>query len=280
MNIAMTHDFSVIKMILGATLCLLAPETFSAGNESGSGDLPPVLGMEQYGSRILLLDANQKDWDQPQAVLWNWHPVFDTDGLLPTCIPWFGGITDAKPVLNMTHVLITGSSGAVSLVRMKDKKTIFCVYSRGSHSAELLPDGNVVSAAAGPDGCLELFNIATYDPMHPEAVSKVSYPCPHIHGTVWDHEQNCLWVNCAVGISRWEYKAKPVPSLKMTHQYPVEKERFYWGHDLYPVPGTKKLFATGRNVQIFDTEKRQYEFYSDIVCKSISQAFPDGPVIV
>ncbi len=252
----------------------------SSTSSTSSSALPPILGTEQYGSRILLLDSGCEDWDTPQALLWNWHPVFDTDGLPAQCIPWFGGITDAKPVLNMTHLLVTGSSGAVTLIRMKDKKTIFCVYSRGCHSAELLPDGNVVSAASGADGKLELFDLSTYDPLHPETVRHVSYPLPDIHGTVWDYEQNCLWVDDADGISRWEYERKPFPALKMTALYPVEKNRKFWGHDLFPVPGTKKLFLTGRSIVLFDTVSKTYTPYSRVVCKSISQAFPGGPVIV
>lgn len=267
------------SIIAGAVAGCLSVSPLSA-SETAKEPLPPILGAEQYGSRVLLLDANEEDWNTPKALLWNWHPVFDTVNLPPQCIPWFGGITDCKPVLNMTHILITGSSGAVSLVRMEDKKTIFCVYSRGSHSAELLPDGNVVSAAAGPDGNLELFDISSYDPHHPETTVKKSYPLPHIHGMVWDHKKKCLWVNDAVGISRWEYTAKPKPGLKMISRYPVPGKKYYWGHDLYPVPGTKKLFLTGVAVEVFDTEKCTYEHYSDVICKSISQPHPGGPVIV
>ena len=267
-------------VLLAAAIC--GTSAISSASEPDSREeakLPPILGIEQYGSRILLLDANLTDWDQPKALLWNWHPVFDTDGLLPGCIPWFGGITDAKPVLNMTHLLITGSCGAVSLVRMEDKKTIFCVYSRGSHSAELLPDGNVVSAAAGENGHLELFDLSTYDPLHPETVAHTAYPLPHIHGMVWDFRKNCLWVDEARGISCWEYTQKPRPALKMTAMYPVEEKRFFWGHDLYPVPGTRKLFLTGRSVVVFDTENCTYEPFANTICKSISQPFPGGPVI-
>ncbi len=262
-------------LTVGASAAALTPEgPYSADS------LPPILGAEQYGSRILLLDTNRKDWNTPEAVLWNWHPVFDTANLPPVCIPWFGGITDAKPVKNMTHLLITGSCGAVSLVRMKDKYTVFCVYSRGSHSAELLPDGNVVSAASGRDGQLELFDLSTYDSMHPETTVKKSYPLPHIHGVVWDYEGNCLWVDDAIGISRWEYTAKPSPALKMTDRYSVPGFEKFWGHDLYPVPGTKKLFLTGDGISVFDTETKTYERYSDVITKSISQAYPGGPVIV
>ncbi len=257
-----------------------AAEADSASQPYSMGNLPPILGAEQYGSRVLLLDTNQKDWNTPKAVLWNWHPVFDTVNLPPVCIPWFGGITDAKPVMNMTHLLITGSCGAVTLVRMKDKYTVFCVFSRGSHSAELLPDGNVVSAAAGRDGHLEIFDISTYDPMHPETTRKEMYPLPHIHGMVWDHKENCLWVDDAIGISRWEYTAKPFPSLKMTDRYSVPGFDKFWGHDLYPVPGTRKLFLTGDGISVFDTETKNYERYSDVIVKSISQAYPGGPVVV
>jgi len=181
----MKKILKAIPSVLAGCICLFAASDTGAAAENpipqppySAENLPPVLGAEQYGSRILLLDANQKDWDTPKAVLWNWHPVFDTKNLPVQCIPWFGGITDCKPVLNMTHVLITGSCGAVSLVRMEDKETIFCVYSRGCHSAELLPDGNVVSAAAGPDGHLEIFDIKSYDPLHPECTRHESYPLP------------------------------------------------------------------------------------------------------
>jgi len=97
---------------------------------------------------------------------------------------------------------------------------------------------------------------------------------------VWDYEANCLWVDCAVGISRWEYTAKPFPALKMTNMYPVPGYKKYWGHDLYPVPGTKSLFLTGIAVEQFDTVSRTYKHYSDVICKSISQPFPNGPVMV
>ena len=56
------------------------------------------------------------------------------------------------------------------------------------------------------------------------------------------------------------------------------------GHDLFPVPGTRKLFITSLGVWTFDTESETFEAVEALGktgnVKSISQCTPGGPTIV
>src|SRR5690606_31584879 len=99
--------------------------------------------------------------------------------------------SEAKVVYDGKYVLMTASGGAAALIRIADKKVMFYAYAGGNtHSAELLPDGNIVSASS-TGNYLTVFKVDTVN--FPENVYKKNISIEDGHNVVWDRERNLLW---------------------------------------------------------------------------------------
>src|SRR5262245_64231171 len=108
---------------------------------------------EQAQHRVAIADVASK------KIFWQWTP--ETSNVQPEHYKWFSSISDAKIVYNGKCILTTASGGGVALIRIADKKTLFYAYAGGNtHSAELLPDGNIVSASSHGN-YLMLFRVDT-----------------------------------------------------------------------------------------------------------------------
>ncbi len=228
-----------------------------------------IICTEQFSTRIILFDAEKENWNGPDTIQWEFNPLYHKD-LTPEQVLLFRALSDVKPVRNMTHLLITASCGAVSLVRIEDKKVIFCGQaSQNPHSAELLPDGNIVSASSNGN-CLRLFHIREN--------SFEDFELEDAHGAVWDRKRNCLWASGMYGITRWEYDGR---TLKRGATYnPIPGNGEFHGHDLFPVYGEDKLYLTGRSLAVFNPERSIFESAEPVPdIKSIS-GNQEGDVLV
>lgn len=201
-----------------------------------------VLG-DQASTEVLIFDAAADDWNESEAILWRFQPLLCEE--IPEHLrSHFGFISDVKPVLNMSHLLITASSGIVCLVRIDDSKPVFwAIGGNNPHTAELLPDGNIVSLSTG-DNIIRLFNVAdnTYK----------DYDYEYPHGAVYDRKRGCLWTNGWFGVTRWEYTDGEL--IRKETYNPMGEGEGFAGHDLFPAYGADKLLVTGRGFTVFDPE--------------------------
>jgi len=156
-------------------------------------------------------------------------------------------LAEAKPVKQSSQLLIAGGSGGgVALVRISDKKVLFHGYGGESpHSAELLPDGNIV-VASSQDHRLRLFHEV------PHSAKYIDLALPSAHGVVWDFKRNQLWALGLDTLYAVKYLATEPPSLSIAERYALPSHE---GHDLFPRMNGKTLFVT--------TQKSAYDFYPE-----------------
>lgn len=145
-------------------------------------------------------------------------------------------MSDAKTVMKGTHILATASGGGVALIRLSDKKTVFYTYVGGNtHSAEVLPDGNLVSASS-TGSYLTFIRVDTL--ADPEQVERKNIRLDFAHNVVWDAKSNLLWSAARQSVHSYQYNSG---NLKQVDSIPMPGVE---GHDLYPDPGTRDLWLT------------------------------------
>jgi hypothetical protein len=117
---------SIMKNSFIALLLLYLPAT---------AQQPAIIMTEQAQHRIIIVEP------YTNKTIWEWKAD-------SAHAKWFTNPSDAKVVYNGQYVITCASGGGVAMVRIKDKRTMFCVYAGGNtHSVELFPDGNLVSAS-------------------------------------------------------------------------------------------------------------------------------------
>lgn len=204
-----------------------------------------VVLAEQSRTAILVMDMNTK------KVVWEWEPL--TGGIPSAKRSLFKNPSECKPVLNNEYVLMTASGGAVALIRFADKK-VMCYAECGinPHSAEILPDGNIVTAES-KQGEINLFAV---DMEKGTMVKKSTKKIGNAHNLVWDAKRQCIYTTGTINnagksvtaLFRFKYNNdKENPTLtNQARIYTFDKEK--GGHDLFPVYGeTDKLWLTAEH---------------------------------
>jgi len=226
---------------------------------------------EQSVPQIAIVDT------QTGENVWNWIPAEHIQN--PEHVKWFNNPSDAKVVYNGEYVLMTASGGACALIRIRDKKTMFYAKAgHNPHSAEILPDGNIVCAAS-TGNCLTVFKTDTLT--FPENVIQRTFHSPFSHNAVWDQKRNLLWTGEMHQIRSWRYNFDCVnPQLTPVDSLAFDDEE---GHDLFPVPGEDALYlSTVKKTWIYHIPENRLEQvatkYQGI--KSISLAEKGGVPVV
>lgn len=231
-----------------------------------------IILAEQSEHRVAIVDTEEG------KIIWEWSA--DQSNVRPEDVAWFNNISDAKIVYDGKYILTCASGGGVALIRIADKKTLFYAYAGGNtHSVELLPDGNMVSASS-TGNFLTLFKVDTLH--YPDGVYKQKVPIESGHNVVWDIKKQLLWSAGGNTLYAYEYNFncdRPDLMLKDSLQLPGDN-----AHDLFPVYGKNALWLTnttgiytidleGMKVRLADSEYHQH-------IKSVSSG-PDGfPMII
>lgn len=228
---------------------------------------------EQGAGRILILEA------QTGKPVWSWTP--SDSGFDENVSSWFALPSEAKPVKDSSCLLITASRGGVCLIRISDKKALFYANPGGNpHSAEILPDGNIVVASStGNKLSLYRYDVNTPFVSTPLLTRSVTSG----HNVVWDSARNCLWTAAGGEILKFEYVSGAACDLKQIRTYEMPSGNTE-AHDLVPVYGQDALYVTTvQNVYRFDCTTGEFssiKIFQRINIKSISSGPESYPVIV
>jgi len=191
-----------------------------------------IILAEQSQHRIAIADVST------QQIVWEWKPALSN--VKREHVKWFSNPSEAKVVYGGKYVLTCASGGGVALVRIADKKTVFYAYAGGNtHSAELLPDGNIVTASS-TDNYLMLFSVDTL--RAPEQVYSKKITIAFGHNVVWDKQRQLLWSAAMSELKAFRYnfnKTQPDLSLDTAIALPGTE-----AHDLFPVYGEDALWLT------------------------------------
>ncbi|MCP4521286.1 MAG: T9SS type A sorting domain-containing protein [Cytophagales bacterium] len=227
-----------------------------------------IIGADKHQNRIYIMDPSKKNLNN--GVVWSLSPE-ELTGVDPGEVPEVGG-AEVKRVMGGTHILLIAKR--VILVRIADKRVIWHGRIGGgeAHSAELLPDGNIV-VAAPKTPALKFFDTS----MPNNSLPVNEYKFKNAHGVVWDAKRQVLWATGSNLLNGFYYNFdKHNPNISGIFQENTIEPN---GHDLYPVPGEDKLLYTGKDMWVFDIKTQTHEKIGDKGPKSMTQKEPNGEII-
>ncbi|MBE6372924.1 MAG: WD40 repeat domain-containing protein [Lentisphaerae bacterium] len=236
---------------------------------------PLIAAAEQFSSRILLLDPN-RDPLSDQAIVWQWSPMHDWDMDRDT-LRQYVNLSEVKPVSGGTRLLVTASGGACVMLDLRTGRLEYALAAGGNpHSAELLPDGNVVTASS--KGYLRLFDLKN----DPSGKTFTDSYQESAHGVVLIPGQDRLFSSGKDGLILWQYDADRVRLIRQQEfQFNLPDLRFA-GHDLvlHPVNGKLYLTGTSRMLEVDPDSGRAEQVFEIPKIKSISFAPGFPPLVI
>lgn len=230
--------------------------------------IPDQRGNENGEARVTIVD-------QPTGkVCWEWDVLADSQ-LTAAQKEWFVLPDEAKPVYDGTCLLVTASRGGAALIRISDKRILFLAKPAGNpHSAEVLPDGNIV-VASSTGNTLKVF---VYDEANPY-VSKVAQTinAPKAHNVLWDAKRNCLWSAVDNQLIKYTYNNnRTAPALTQAFVYDLPAGNTEC-HDLAPVYGEDAMYISSvQNVFKFDIASGTFTPQAFFVTKNV-KSISSGP---
>lgn len=157
-----------------------------------------IILCEQSQNRIMIVEAGSK------TVKWEWKA--GDSNIASEHYTWFDFPDEAKSVYDNKYLLVTASGGGVGLIRISDKRAIFYAYAGGNpHSAEILPDGNIVTSSS-TGNFLKLFKVDTVS--RPDEIYSKLYPVVDGHNVVWDKKRSILWAGSGQQLRAYIYSGR------------------------------------------------------------------------
>ncbi|HEY1164908.1 MAG TPA: DUF6528 family protein [Chitinophaga sp.] len=195
-----------------------------------------IIICDQKNARIIMVDVANGN-----AITWEWKATASYAMIRSGAQGWFSNLSDAKLVYNGAYVLATASGGGVALINVSSKKAIWYDYAGGNtHSAELLPNGNIVTAST-TGGYLMIFTTDSY--INDQSAQTAPIAFEDVHNVVWDHARQQLYAAGLNKLKVFTYNnscTAPKLTLKATYTMPEGN-----AHELFPVHGsTTDLWLT------------------------------------
>ena len=276
----------VSTLIVSLSFFLLACGKGKASNAeeiqpSENSDLQPVVDSckkclvmaEQAEGRIIIANT------ETNKIVWEWKP--EISNIQTAHVAWFGNPSDAKIVYGGKYVLMSASKGGIALIRIADKKTVYYANAVGTsnpHSAEILPDGNIVSASS-TGSYLAIFKVDTLNV--PGTIYK-KITLTDAHNVVWDKKEQVLWSASANQLKKYQYNNNCAdPGLIEIESITMPASG---AHDLFPVYNENALWVTtSNNFYKFDIATKTFTLASTSLqakIKSVSSGPSGFPNIV
>jgi len=212
-----------------------------------------AIAVDQSSAKVLVFDVAATDWSKDSAVVWSWGPS-DSREIASSHRAWFSNLSDVKYDKTGKYVLVAASGGGVAKIRVADKAVMFYARPNGNtHSVELLPDGNLVSASS-TGGYLD---VLVTDPKASPSASKVrskSYAFPDAHGVYWDATRKLLYAAGGSAVKAFAYEGTPTsPSLREVKSWKLPSGQA-GAHDLFPIPSSNLLYVTNTS-HVFELDR-------------------------
>ncbi len=220
---------------------------------------------DQKNARIAIIDVANGN-----KITWEWSPTAAYSTIRTTARSWFSNLSEAKPVYGGKYILTTASGGGVAIINIATREAVWFDYAGGNtHSAEILPDGNVVTASS-TGGYLTIFNVDSH--LDDGSLKSPKIVFPDVHNVVWDHKNKLLWAAGRNKLKAFSYNMnckKPELTLKRTYTLPNNG----YAHELYPVFGstTQLWLSSSTQVYRFDTNNGAFTLVKTVTgVKSVS----------
>ncbi|MBA8949799.1 DUF6528 family protein [Actinomadura namibiensis] len=233
---------------------LAAPADRSQGKAVGW-----VVGGDQGGDRIVVLDAAKRRWDDPAARVWTWRPTAANG--FGDVASGFGTISDVRVrrAGGKLYVLSGDSAGYIGAVEFPSGRRLWATHAGGPsnvHAAELLPDGNI-AAAASHGGWVRVYAAS----QGPAAGAYTEFRLKGGHGVLWDPRRRTLW---AIGDDHLvELKVGGTAAAPTLAEKRRETLPSHGGHDLAPVHGDRDRLWITTNTGVYQYDKTSRKFRQD-----------------
>ncbi|AHH96665.1 DUF6528 family protein [Kutzneria albida] len=261
-----------VLLVAATALGLAAPGVAQA---QASQQLVAVTDQAGSGA-IRVYDAAATDWNAAGAQKWSWKPS-SANGFGDLTGYW-GAPTEAKLRTDRSghKVVVTADSkGLAAVVSYPSGKRVWGGKPGGNtHSAELLPDGNV--AVASSTGKFVRVYTASQGP----AASKyVQYDLDQAHGVYWDSGRKVLWALGHDELVALKVGGTPAaPKLSRTSSWALPTKD---GHDLVPNPANADLLWVSTGSAVYEFSKAQNKEVATHAVKGVKSinSMADGTVL-
>lgn len=207
--------------------------------------------------KVIIIDARRTS-GTTASINWTWNASEAAD-LSPEYKKRMITLDECKPFNKGRSLLLTSSGGAVILLDVKTKKTLFNVVAPNAHSAELLPGKLVVVAlSTHPKGnSLEL-----YDLNRPEQVlwKDSLYSA---HGVIWNKKNKRLYALGFDELRSYQFitVGKMQPKLKLERSWKLPDKG---GHDLSVIDDQELLVSTHHNTFRFNLRYERFSIFEPL----------------
>ena len=212
----------------------------------------PVVLTNDASKKIEIYDPVVENWNTAEAKKWSWAPTISL-GFSSADVTTFGGGTDFKlrkvsAWNNGAYFAITDNSFAAIVEYPSGERKWSKRLNGNLHSAELLPNGNIVIAASD-GGWVRVYASS----QGPDQDNYAEYLLIAAHAVLWDPVANLLWVtgqhattkaHVITALSIGGTDAAPELTEATTYRSTLPTG---WGHEISPYYGNSNLLWVTSN---------------------------------